>query len=196
MYNAIKQTMSSDKFRIQEINAGSMADIAFLLLIFFLVTTTLSTDVGILRKLPPMIVSEPTIQHKRNVMQIWVNKENNLMVRGKATDMEDLRSKVKEFIENPNHADNLPEIESLEIKYLGITNTSKKHIISLMSDRGTKYSIYIAVQNEILGAYNELRNELALKKFKRSYNDLDNSRKKSIEMVYPMHISEAEPNIQ
>lgn len=196
MYNSIKQKMSFEHSGIHEINTGSMADMAFLLLIFFLVTTTINSDVGIFRKLPPIIEQEPIQQHKRNVLQIWVNSDDNLMVSGKATELKDLRTKIKEFIENPNQTDNFPEIEIMNVKYLGKSNVSNKHIISLMSSRGTTYSKYIAVQNEILAAYAELREEIAIEHFNLSYIDLDMKRRKSIETVYPIHISEAEPNVQ
>jgi biopolymer transport protein ExbD len=196
MYNSIKQKMSFGHSGTHEINTGSMADIAFLLLIFFLVTTTINTDIGILRKLPPKTDSEPLKQHKRNVLQVWINGDNNLMVSGETIDISDLRGKIKEFIKNPDKAEDLPEIETMNIQYLGESQVSNKHIISLMSDRNTKYSNYIAVQNEILGAYNELREEVSLKNFNKSFNELDKTRKKSIETVYPIHISEAEPNVQ
>lgn len=193
MYNSIKQTMSSGKPEFQEINAGSMADIAFLLLIFFLVTTTLSTDLGIMRKLPPAIETPPQPFKKRNVMEVWINRDNALMVRGEPLDISELRRRAKEFIANPEKADNLPEIEHAYVNNLGVVDVSKNHIISLMNDRGTQYSSYIAVQNELTAAYSELRDELSKQTFNQSYSDLDMKRRKAIETVYPMHISEAEP---
>ncbi len=193
MYNSIKQTMSSEKHGFQEINAGSMADIAFLLLIFFLVTTTLSTDLGIMRKLPPAIETPPQAFKKRNVMEVWINRENALMVRGEPLEIKDLRKTAKEFIANPEKMDNLPEIDNIYVDNMGVVDVSKNHIISLMNDRGTRYSSYIAVQNELAAAYNELRDELSKQAFNQSYSDLDKKSREAIETVYPMHISEAEP---
>jgi biopolymer transport protein ExbD len=193
MFNSIKQTMHSVKPEFQEINAGSMADIAFLLLIFFLVTTTLSTDLGIMRKLPPAIDVPPQPFKKRNVMEVWINRDNALMVRGEPLDIRNLRKKAKEFIANPEKADNLPEIDHIYVDKLGAVDVSKSHIISLMNDRGTRYSSYITVQNELTAAYSELRDELSKQIFNQNYDDLDMMHRKAIETVYPMHISEAEP---
>lgn len=194
MYNSIKDSLKNGKQRIQEINAGSMADIAFLLLIFFLVTTTLSNDMGIMRKLPPPGDVPPKDLHKRNVMQILVNRDNKLLVRGKEIHLFELRDKTKEFISNPKRESTLPKIEIMYVNELGNVPVSKHHIISLMSDRGTTYETYIAVQNELTAAYNELRNEYAMTRFNVHYKDLAQKKQKAINQVYPLHLSEAEPN--
>lgn len=95
---------------IQEINAGSMADIAFLLLIFFLVTTTMDTDAGILRLLPPVVEEEVDMQvNKRDVYEVLVNDADMLLVEGEMMDIKDLRAGAKEFMTNPSNDINLPE---------------------------------------------------------------------------------------
>lgn len=183
--------------KVQEVNAGSMADIAFLLLIFFLVTTTMDTDSGIVRKLPPM--PEPNTEQEdiqikeRNIFVVLVNRNNQLLVEGEHIDIRNLRKVAKDFIENPANNPNLPAKEPKDFKYLGTMEVTSKHVISLQNDRGTSYKTYIAVQNELAAAYTELRDELALRKWGKRFEDLDDDYKKVVEDVYPMKISEAEP---
>jgi biopolymer transport protein ExbD len=185
------------KRELQEINAGSMADIAFLLLIFFLVTTTMDTDSGIVRKLPPMPENQEQLDNvqirERNIFVVLVNRDNRLLVEGELLNIRDLRDAAKEFIVNPNDDPELPAKELKEFDLIGPMEVTSKHVISLQNDRGTSYKTYIAVQNELAAAYNELRDELALKKFGKKYDDLNEEIQKSIEAVYPMKISEAEP---
>jgi biopolymer transport protein ExbD len=185
------------KRELQEINAGSMADIAFLLLIFFLVTTTMDTDSGIVRKLPPM--PEPNSEQEdiqikeRNIFVVLVNRDDQLLVEGEQMNIKDLRKAAKEFIENPANLADLPAKETVTFDFLGPLEVTKKHVISLQNDNGTTYKTYIAVQNELAAAYNELRDELSLSRFSKKFEDLDKEHKDVIEDVYPMKISEAEP---
>lgn len=139
-----------------EINAGSMADIAFLLLIFFLVTTTIDEDEGILVRLPPWSEEEPDIQRlkERNVFSVLVNASNQLLVRGEPTNVFDLRNRAKEFILNPQRREDLSE-------------SPGRAIVSLKNDRGTSYETYLSVYNELQAAYNELRFEQAMKNMAR-----------------------------
>jgi len=166
-----------------EINAGSMADIAFMLLIFFLVTTTMDVDKGITVKLPPWSEEEPDITKlkKRNVFSINVNAFNQLQVRGDLMDVADLKEKTKEFILNPQKLENLSEAPN-------------KALISLKNDRGTKYEVYVEVYNEITAAYNELWNELSMREYGVPYSDdLDVDKRKAIRAQIPKTLSEAEP---
>ncbi len=187
---------------LQEINAGSMADIAFLLLIFFLVSTTMDTDMGIVRKLPPMpeekTQEEEVKVKERNIFVVLVNKDNQLLVEGELMDIKDLRKAAKEFIENPYDDPNLPAKELVDVPIFGPVEVTKNHVISLQNDRGTSYEMYIAVQNELAAAYNELRDELSMRKFGVKFSELGDDdvgkqRQKAIEEIYPMKISEAEP---
>lgn len=182
--------------RVPEVPGASLADIAFMLLIFFLVTTTMDVDSGLRRVLPPMPPEEqedtPPI-NERNVFVVLVDQSNRLMVEGAImNNVEDLRDKAKEFLENPANADNLPEKEMKEVPYFGEYMVSKG-IISLWNDVGTQYGMYIAVQNELVGAINELREEIARSKFGKSYDSLDEDKQKAIRQIYPQRISEAEP---
>jgi biopolymer transport protein ExbD len=178
-----------------------MADIAFLLLIFFLVSTTMDTDMGIVRKLPPMpeeeINEEEVEVRERNIFVVLVNRYDKLFVEGETMEIEDLRQAAKDFIVNPYDDPDLPAKEIVDVEYFGPVEITTKHVISLQNDRGTSYEMYIAVQNELAAAYNELRDELSLRKFGLKFEDLkgeeNESRRDAIETIYPMKISEAEP---
>lgn len=177
-----------------EVNAGSMADIAFLLLIFFLVTTTMNTDTGLQRRLPPWTQEQAQDQdvNRRNVLVVLVNARDWLMVNDQRTDITQLREKVMEFIVNPKNNANLSEHAVTMIPILGNQSVSKG-VISLRNDRGTSYKMYMEVQNEIVAAYNELRNKASQEKFGRSYNLLTNDQQEAIKKLYPQQISEANP---
>jgi biopolymer transport protein ExbD len=179
-----------------EINAGSMADIAFLLLIFFLVTTTMDIDSGILRVLPPPIDEKappPPPVRERNVLVVLVDQFDRLMVKGQIEDVKNLRSRTKEFITNPTNDIKMPEKRTEYIEHLGDIEVSRG-VISLQNDRNTSYEMYITVQNELAAAVNELRDELSRQKFGLPFQELKNEEyNKAIRQAIPMAISEAEP---
>ena len=184
------------KKKMQEINASSMADIAFLLLIFFLVTTTMNVDTGLPRMLPQM--PQAAKQEKtedvnaRNVFLVRINQSDKLLVAGKPMDITQLREKAKEFIANPNDDPNLPEKSMKDIPLVGEFPVSEG-IISLQNSRQTTYKSYIAVQNELIAAYNELRDDLAMQKFGKRMDKLTDEQQKAIQKAIPQRISEAEP---
>lgn len=176
------KTKTRDRMN-NEINAGSMADIAFLLLIFFLVTTTIAEDKGILVRLPPWSDEEPDITKlkERNVYSVLVNANNQLLVREEPMRIAQLRENAKEFISNPRRMENMSE-------------SPKNAIISLKNDRGTNYQTYLAVYNELKGAYDELWDELARKRYGEPYSDdMPFAQRKAIKGEIPMVLSEAEP---
>jgi biopolymer transport protein ExbD len=180
----------------QEINAGSMADIAFLLLIFFLVTTTMDVDTGIGRRLPPPLTGDekPPDINERNIFTVLVNNRDRLFVEGKPGDIRTLRQQTKEFLSNPTNREDMPEMTMRTIPELGTVRVPKSAVISLKNDRGTSYKMYIAVQNELTAAITELRNELSMEKFGRKYTELTNEdHSKAIQSAIPIPISEAEP---
>ena len=190
------------KREIQEINAGSMADIAFLLLIFFLVATTMDIDTGISRLLPPMPEEEELDDdqeiRERNVFVVLINKDDDLFVEDGFYDVGELKEMTKDFFLNPDDSDNLSEKRELTTDYFGTMMVSKG-VISLRNDIGTSYGKYIAVQNELAAAVNELRNGLCMQKFGRRYDNLDPLNEQDSDLiadakkVFPMAISEAEP---
>lgn len=184
--------------KIPQINASSMADISFLLLIFFLVTTSMDVNQGLARRLPAPIPPEQKTEqidiNMRNLFVVKTNDENMLMVQGEAMDVKDLRAKTKEFILNVNDDENMPKrVEEDFGAPIGRIKYTKDHVISVKSSAGTQYQVYLDVQNELVAAYNELREACAQEYFHMSYSELDEDAQKQIQKVYPMKISEAEP---
>lgn len=178
-----------------EIATSSMADISFLLLTFFLLTSSIDTDLGLSRKLPPMPDKdvEPPEVKQRNVFVVLVNAHDMLLVEGKVGNIKTLRNNAKEFFLNPNNDPNLSEKKLEDIPFIGPYEKSRG-VISLQNDRGTSYEMYIKVQNELTAAINELRDELSIEKFGVKFADLNNQDYvKAIKKAIPIAISEAEP---
>ncbi|CDD33488.1 biopolymer transporter ExbD [Phocaeicola barnesiae] len=189
--------MAKKKRDVPQINATSTADIAFMLLIFFLITTSMDTDRGLARQLPPPPENNQEksdiIVKERNVLQVRINKDDQLMVGGEWFDIKQLRERAKEFIANPNNDENMPEKHPKHLPYFGDVMITEKHVISVQNDVGTSYDAYLQVQNELVAAYNELRNELAQSQFGKSYAECSEDEQKAIRDYYPQKISEAEP---
>ena len=177
-----------------EINAGSMADIAFLLLIFFLVATTMDIDTGITRKLPPPVEDNSQINiNQRNIFEVLVNSADQLLVEGKPGNIRFLKDETKHFFLNPDNDPTLPEKKEEDIPLIGKIMVSKG-VVSLKNDRGTSYEMYIRVQNELTKAFDELRNDLSMEKFGVKFDDLvDENKIDAIQQAIPIAISEAEP---
>ncbi len=189
--------MGKKKRSVGELNASSMADIAFLLLVFFLVTTSMSTDKGLARRLPPPVPADQqqddVEMNKRNVLQILVNSNNDLMVNGEVLEVSKLKEKAKEFILNPSNSEELPEKEVGSFGSFGNVMYTKKHVISLQNDRGTQYQAYIEVQNALVAAYDEIRDDFSMQKRGKKFADLSEDEQKEVQKIYPQKISEAEP---
>ncbi|MBL6603878.1 MAG: biopolymer transporter ExbD [Bacteroidetes bacterium] len=197
-----------------EVNAGSMADIAFLLLIFFLVTTTIETDSGINRKLPPMEDQiDPPIIRQKNIFTVVVNKNNQLLVEEELTEIKDLRNLAIEFLDNGGGSGEEACNYCQGNRDPRSSDNPDKAIISLKNDRETEYKVYIAVQNELVAAYNVLRNREFARLYPnetltyveadlrytdpRTSADEKSSLKEKLDVVqalYPQKLSEAEPS--
>ena len=180
------------------INGSSSADIAFMLLIFFLITTSMDTDKGLARRLPPPVPKDQKNNdqvdvNKRNLVVVLINSSNQILFNGEPTDIKQLKDKVKEFIDNPYNDANKPEKVEEDVEFFGKVMTAKKHVISLQNDRGTEYQAYISVQNELAKAYNELRDDISRKKFGKAFADMEEEQQKAVQQIYPQKISEAEP---
>ena len=197
-----------------EVNAGSMADIAFLLLIFFLVTTTIETDSGINRKLPPTdeIVDPPVIK-ERNIFTVVVNKDNRLLVEEDVMELSELRQAAIAFLDNGGGTGEEACDYCKGEKDPSSSDNPEKAIISLKNDRETSYKVYIAVQNELVAAYNDLRDRefsslnpmtgLSYREAQKRYDDprtsaTDKAKLKpmldEVKAMYPQKLSEAEPS--
>ena len=201
-----------------EINAGSMADIAFLLLIFFLVTTTMDVDSGIPKKLAERTEVKPPIVKEKNIFQISINRNNQLFVENEIMELKDLKVAAIKFIDNGGGVGNaMPGKEAgapcnycKGAKDPVSSDHPNKAIIAVESDRATEFGVYVSVQNELLKAYAELRNRLCQEKYGMSYTELDlafkasarkdNALRKKVEDIkasYPQIISDSEPtNVQ
>ena len=194
-----------------EVNAGSMADIAFLLLIFFLVTTTIETDAGLDRMLPPIEdVTDPPILKEKNIFTVSINKDGQLLVEEDLADLKTLREKAIAFLDNGGAPSGTPEYCSYckGKRDASSSDNPTKAVISLKNDRETKYGTYITVQNELVAAYNTLRNRESQRLYKKDFTDMEAeylnpeteasvkeslaNKVKAIQDLYPMKLSEAE----
>lgn len=186
--------------KIPEINASSQADIAFVVLIFFLVVSTMDVDTGIVRVLPPMAdpkVKQEDIKVKeRNLLLVFVSGSGNIMAGGKVIGLKALKDKAKEFILNVSDSPKLPEKKDTKIEMPDGSTwvyPVSEGVISLQNTRDTSYQVYIQVQNELTHAFNEVRDEVSMAKFGKLFADLQEEERKVITKAIPMKISEAEP---
>ena len=178
------------------LNTQSTADIAFLLLCYFLMTSTMDQQSGLQRRLPPMPdqnqKTEDTKVNKRNIIIVKINSSDRLFAGDQLLDVSQLKDKIKEFITNPNNDPNLPEREMKNIEGYGEYPVSKG-VISLQNDRGTSYRAYIAVQNELVKAINEVRDDFCKQNYGKAYTFLTEDQQKIVREAIPQNISEAEP---
>jgi biopolymer transport protein ExbD len=179
-----------------ELNTSSTADMAFLLLCFFLMTTTMDQDLGLQRRLPPMPDKNQKVEdqkvNRRNIIIVKINSADRLLAGTEPMHVSQLKDKIKEFLQNPANNPNLPEKEEIEIEGFGKAMVSKG-VISLQNDRGTSYEAYIAVQNELVKAVNELRDAWSMENFGKPYASLDEDKQAIVRKAVPQNISEAEP---
>ena len=179
-----------------EINSCSTADIAFLLLCYFLMTTTMDQDMGLQRRLPPMPDKNQKVEdqkvNRRNIIVVKINSADRLLAGTEPMHVSQLKDKIKEFLTNPANDANLPEKEEIQIEGYGPCMVSKG-VISLQNDRGTSYQAYMAVQNELVKAVNELRDEWSMANYGKPYLKLDEDQQGIVREAVPQNISEAEP---
>ncbi|MBI9053565.1 MAG: biopolymer transporter ExbD [Bacteroidales bacterium] len=178
--------------KLAEVNASSVADIAFLLLIFFLVATTMDVDSGLYRKLSPTSDQPPPEIKERNVLVVLVNSNDQLMVEGEEVQLSSLRSKAKDFLQNKHNKENLPEKRIDNVDPFGNIEVTKG-IISLKNDRATSYEMFISVMNELIAAGNEVKDEFSMDHFGKKYKELPNHLQQAVKQAVPAVISESEP---
>lgn len=185
------------KKKTPAINSSSTADIAFLLLCYFLMTTTMGSQTGLARRLPPMPNPNEKVEdqkiNRRNIIIVRISSSDRILVGSETTDITLLKDKVKEFLSNPTDDPNKPDKELKVIEGWGKEVPVSKGVISLQNDRGTSYRQYIAVQNELVRAVNELRDEFAKANFGKTYNRLSEDEQDWVKKAVPQIISEAEP---
>lgn len=193
--------MAKKKRKMPGLNTTSTADISFMLLIFFLVTTSMDTDQGLGRTLPKPPEDEEKDNEidvkERNIMNIRVNKDDYIMIGDdyvpSQSFKEFIKERAKEFIANPNNLSSLPEKTPKKCKILGTRMVTEKHVISVQTDIGTSYNVYFEVQDALVAAYNELRDELSKEEFGHKFAVATKEEQDAIRDVYPQKISEAEP---
>ncbi len=194
--------MGKAKKKVPGLNTSSTADISFMLLIFFLITTSMDTDMGLARRLPQPPEDEEIKQEmkikERNLMEVRLNAAGQLWIKDGTSssyvqDPNELRVRAKQFIKNETNNPNLPELHPKNIEGIGTVAVTDKHVISVQTDRGTPYDIYFFVQNELVAVYNELRDDASKRYFHHTYAALDEDQKAAIRQYYPQNISEAEP---
>lgn len=195
--------MAKGKRKVPGLNGSSMADISFIMLIFFLVTTSMDTDSGLHVRLPnppeENVEQDPPKVKQRNTMVVTVNMYNQIMAKvgnseAKEVGLEELRQLTKDFVANNDNDPKLPELHPVELPApFGVQNITKNHVISFVTDRATSYDLYFQIENELYGAYNELRDELARKTFGYGYRECNEDQQLAIRQYYKCMISEAEP---
>ena len=206
--------MGKGKRKVPGINASSTADISFILLIFFLVVTSMNSSTGLNVRLPEPPEDEelqdPPKIKKRNSLIVLVNMENQIMItQGEKQPYEievnELRQLAKEFISNADNRADYPEKHAEDIVFedKGVEHVlpsgrqqmvTSKHVISLQTHRGTNYNTYFEVSHALYGAYDELRDELARKEFGKPYDKLEEVQQMLCRLYYKTMISEAEPH--
>lgn len=178
------------------LNTQSTADIAFLLLCYFLMVSTMDQQSGLQRRLPPMPEKDQKAQDLklkgRNLFVVKINSADRIMAGTEPIEISQLKDKVKEFMKNPTDDPNMPEKDIKEIEGFG-TYPVSKGIISLQNDRGTSYRVYIAVQNELVRGINELRDEFSLQNYGKVFVKLTEDQQEIAKQAIPQNISEAEP---
>ncbi|MBQ1717984.1 MAG: biopolymer transporter ExbD [Bacteroidales bacterium] len=188
--------MIMGKKKVPAMNTSSTADIAFLLLCYFLMTTTMGSQTGLSRRLPPMPDKDQKVEdqkvNRRNIIQVKINSADRILAGSEPIDISQLKDKIKEFLTNPMNDPNLPEKEVQDIEGFGEYPVSKG-IISLQNDRGTSYQAYIAVQNELVKAVIELRDDFSRKNYSKVFSQLTEEQQGIVKKAVPQFISEAEP---
>jgi biopolymer transport protein ExbD len=180
------------------LNAMQTADMAFIMLCFFMMVTTMGGEFGLIRQLPPWVDTKPDDKgdkiKERNVLVVSINQNNALMVNKEYTNMSDLKTRTKEFFNINNTAEHFPEKEAKDLPLLGTITTNKTALVSLQNDRATSYRVYIQAQNELAAAINELRDEFCLQRFGNKYENCTPEQQDVVgNQIYKMAISEAEP---
>jgi biopolymer transport protein ExbD len=177
-----------------EVNAGSMADIAFLLLIFFLVTAVIPNDTGINRKLPKLCPPGQTCDaeiKEKNILRIALNANQEIMVEDDLVTIDQIKPLSIAFLDNNgdkscNYCNGLGILDS--------SDNPSKAVISLMVDDQTNYNLFIQVQDELTKAYYELRSKYAKQKFGKLPSELDSEELMQVRVAYPFIVSEASTN--
>ena len=183
-----------EKRKIPQLNTTSTADISFMLLIFFLVTTSMDMDKVLSRQIPPLVETEEMEAEMhisaRNILRIHIRGNNQVLVNDEPASVSAIKNRVEAFVENARNSDQLPEKHERIIALLGKCMVTDKHVIQVKADRSSSYETYFSVQNEIVAAYQTLRNRLARQRFGRAYPECSEEQQGALREYYPQRISE------
>lgn len=189
--------MARGKKKVPGINGSSTADISFILLLFFLLTTSMGADSGLARQLPPAVPPDQqdvSIDvNRRNMLRVMVNNRGQILANGEIVTLDGLREKVIEFVLNENDRQDLAERTVETFPLVGAQKVTKSHVISLTNNVDTRYSDYILVQNELTKAYMEIRDQQSRKFFGKPYEEASTDQQEVLIDMYPQKISEANP---
>ncbi len=189
--------MARKKKKVPSINGSSTADISFIMLLFFLLTTSMGTDKGIARQLPPAVPPDQqdvSIDvNRRNMLRVLVNNQGEILANGELVSRDELKEKVKEFVLNENDREDLPERTVENFPMIGDQKVTKKHVVSLTNNVDTRYEDYLGVQNTLTKAYSELRDQKARATWGKPFEELEPAQQKVLIDLYPQNISEANP---
>lgn len=181
------------KREITELNTTSTADISFMLLIFFLVTSSMDTDKGLARQLPSpenQMEEQDLLVKRRNVMQLYLDADNRLTCNGEALSADTLTLRVADFVANEAGIPEKPEMSEREVHLLGKCKVSDRHVIFIEVDPRATYDAYFNMQNAIVAGYALLRNTLAEQRFGHAWAQCSQEERDAISLVYPQRISE------
>lgn len=189
--------MARGKKKVPAINGSSTADISFIMLLFFLLTTSMGTDSGLARQLPPAVPPDQqdvsVDVNRRNMLRVMVNSRGMILANAEEVSLDGLRAKTVEFVLNENDRADLPERTPESFALVGTQMVTKSHVISLTNMVDTRYEDYIKVQNELTKAYMEIRQQKARQLFGMAFDDLDLAQQEVLIEMYPQKISEANP---
>lgn len=189
--------MARKKKKVPSINGSSTADISFILLLFFLLTTSMGSDKGIARQLPPAVPPDQqdvSIDvNRRNMLRVLVNNQGQILANGELVTLDVLKEKVKEFVLNENDREDLPERTVENFPIIGNQKVTKKHVVSLTNNVDTRYEDYIGVQNTLTQAYSELRDQKARSTWGKPFEELEPAQQEVLIELFPQNISEANP---
>lgn len=179
---------------VPQLNTTSTADISFMLLIFFLITTSLDTDFGLRRQLPPATPEEQMEDRdvkKRDLLTIRIDAADRLSCDDQPVTLAQLTDRVERFVDNAHNSPELPEKHWMDIPRLGRCAVTSKHVISLQADPQASYDTYFKVQNAIVIAYHNLRDRLARRHFGHPYDECSDAEREAVNTYYTQRLSES-----
>ena len=177
--------------KVPGLNTASIADISFTLLILFLVVTSMEEDKGLERLLPQISKEHNSTEiADRNLMKIRIDENNRVFVDDEEVKTGEIKARVMTFVDNPQNLPTMPEKHLIDIYGMGKRNVSDAHVIQVDADRNADFNTYFTVQNEIVAAYDNLREKLALEKFHRHYRDCSEEQRAALRECYPQRVSE------